>query len=262
MTDIEEYNDNVFYKTQAEEEDNFHTTHNHYVEPSLTSESFNRANSVRQANPDINPYYPTSYANYTYPVHTSHSHHHNHQPTPRKPVILQDELSDDEPEVYVKKSSIKKRATFNETAFRKPVRLDLESNKNLSSFRHTPAPPPRVHSVLSHHPTSSSAPLVQTQFVPVPYPVIYPSQNMGMMYPNMMMPQQQPLVYPSPIQHQVIQTPAIVESIPVYQQPVMSQPMIQQPSPIYNIHYTPPTKPKIIETNYEIVRRKIPKKYY
>ena len=111
-----------------------------------------------------------------------------------------------------------------ETA-RKPVRLE-------------PLQPPQQQQ--QPDPTS------QPQLIPYPVPVpVY-------IYPQMMNSPalQQPVAYPSPIPNQVVSTPMI--------QPQPSQ----QLSPIYNVHYTAnpkPTKPTIIETKYEIVKRKKPK---
>lgn len=56
------------------------------------------------------------------------------------------------------------------------------------------------------------------------------------------------------------QIPVIQNPAPNYRPVTVYQPQVyQQPQPIYNIHYrgrTPPVKPKVIESNYEIVRGK------
>jgi hypothetical protein len=97
------------------------------------------------------------------------------------------------------------------------------------------------------------------------------------MVPNTQIPQM-PLIYPPnqmPIQPQQPQptTTATQSNPPVQQQQQPTQQPIQSPtkeqtnddpkqSPrfIYNIHYSPSTsKPKVIETNYQIIKRKKPK---
>lgn len=127
-----------------------------------------------------------------------------------------------------------------ETA-RKPVRLD-------------PIPTNHFHVQQQPQPTQQQQPEPPTSQI-IPYPVPVPVY----VYPQMMNPQmmntpglQQQVAYPSPMpmQNQVVSSPMI--------QP---QPQ-QQLSPIYNVHYTAnpkPAKPTIIETKYEIVKRKKPK---
>ena len=223
-------------------------------------------------------------------LHHQHKHHHHHHS--HSPLRYQNHIPitrDPEPMIIEKTVPVPIPVQTRGNSIRKPVRYDEipyldtpDYPERTRRYRRTPTPPPltdRTKPVYIPYPVpypvmSSAPPAInypQMSFPPVGYPALNYSQPSypQMSYPQMTYPEvnYQPYTYPET----VMVTPQIPYGTPQihyntpqisYPQVVYSQPQVieQKPlNPVYNVVVAQRNvKPQIIETNYEIVRRKNP----
>lgn len=207
-----------------------------------------------------------------HPHYHHHHHHHKHDRIPYEPSYVYHETRPTNPtrSRYAANQDLvlydPRDRIYEDRYERLPVRVESRSRNVFYDSS--------ISSLSALTQSFENQPKVIPYPVPVmvnnPYMMSYPMSAYPPMMPNTQIPQM-PLIYPPsqmPVQQQT--TTTATQSNPQQQQtqqPLQSptkeqtndEPK-QSPRFIYNIHYSPATsKPKVIETNYQIIKRKKPK---